>query len=191
MGFYRLDVERRYPSHLLYLVSFVFHSTHFIATHFSTSTMATLVSSREISVTASVLITQSQGYHMSFALYQPNFLPPSALVVPQAIYRSASGNGSFNPDSPNAHVFFYDNNVPGISLARAMTGNHRMNGSHEVARLTDSTRVTLRINVSVALSDDSGRGILTTFRSDRASPIGITRSTSSTAPLRRIARERR
>ena len=132
-----------------------------------------------------------QDFHLAFLLYQPNFLPPSSVVVPQRTFGSSNGIGGFNPNGTSRHVLFYDNNVPGISLARAMTGTHHMNGSHEVARLTDSTRVTLRINVSVALSDDSGRGILTTFRSGRASPIGITRSTSSTAPLRRIARERR
>ena len=129
-----------------------------------------------------------QDFHIAFLLYQPNFLPPSCVVVPQRTYRSSNGIGGFTPNGTS--VLFYDNNVPGISLARAVTGTHHMNGSHEVARLTDSTRVTLRINVSVALSDDSGRGILMTFRSGRASPIGITRSTSSTVPLRRISRER-
>ena len=132
-----------------------------------------------------------QDFHFAFELYEPNFLPPSCVVVPQRTFRSWNGIGGFNPNGTSRRVLFYDSNVPGISLARAMTGTHHMNGSHEVARLTDSTRVTLRINVSVALSDDSGRGILTTFRSGRAFPIGIAWSTSSTAPLRRISRERR
>ena len=78
--------------------------------------------------------------------YQPSFLPQDAVVVPQRIYKTA---GTEFPTPPaNQRVIFYDNGTPGISLARAMLGNHRMSGAHEIPRLTESTRVTLRINVS-------------------------------------------
>ena len=81
---------------------------------------------------------------MAFALYQPNFLPAGAVVVPQRIYRGANAGGF----EPTARIAFYDNGVPGVSMSRALAGTHLINAAKDVAPLTAGNRITLRLNVS-------------------------------------------
>ena len=79
---------------------------------------------------------------MAFALYQPTFLPPSAVVVPQRIY------GGYDEQASFSHIMFYDNGVPGVSVYRILSGTHHMNGANEIINLTEASRITLRVNVS-------------------------------------------
>ena len=98
-------------------------------------------------------MTQEQDFHIAFALYQPNFLPPAAVVVPQKIHKNADDNGF----DPNARVSFYDNGVPGVSLARVIQGTHRMNEADEVEPLSQGPEVTLRLNVCFPQVSTSAR----------------------------------
>ena len=81
---------------------------------------------------------------MAFALYPPNFLPAGSVVVPQQIYHDLN-SASFNS---GARIAFFDNGVPGVSLARAIAGTHLLSEAKDGAPLMQSTRIMLHVNVS-------------------------------------------
>ena len=104
---------------------------------------------------------------MAFTLYQTNFLPASAVVVPQRVY-----GGNVGADPNFARMMFYDNGVSGVSLGRIISGTHRMNGATEVAPLTEATRITLRLNASVTSDLPLERETLMLHTSGQALKIG-------------------